>query len=55
MNYIKQLEEDKRELKEKVEELEAKIHEIVVYLDLPKFSQDTNVSKYDILRMLGKY
>lgn len=55
MNYIKQLEEDKRELQEKVDELEAKIHEIVVYLALPKFSQDIYVNKYDILRMLGKY
>lgn len=54
-NYIKTLQNLVMEKENKIEELEEKLQEIVEYLSLPKFDKETWVSKFDILRMLGKY
>ena len=55
MNYIKKLESENADLKAEIATLEQKLQEIAEYLALEKFNVDTNVSKYDILRMLGRY
>ncbi len=53
--YIHTLQEQLQEKDTRITQLEEKIEEIVRYLSLDKFSTDTTVSKYDILRMLGRY
>ena len=55
MNYIHQLQQQIAEEKKRVEELEATLADIAAYLALPKFETDTSVSKYDILRIIGRY
>ena len=55
MNYIKKLESENADLKAEIATLEQKLQEIAEYLALEKFNVDTNVSKYDILSMLGRY
>lgn len=55
MNYIQQLQERIKELELELEQEKQKAQDIAVYLALPKFSEDTSVSKYDILRMLERY
>ncbi len=54
-NYINTLEERIQERDARIRELEEQQAEIARYLSLPKFAQETWVSKYDILRLLGKY
>ncbi len=44
-----------REAQQELQELKEKIESVVAYLALPKFSEETWVSKYDILRLLGRY
>ena len=53
--YITTLQEQVNERDMRIVELEEQIHSVVRYLSLPKFKEETWVSKYDILRMLGKY
>lgn len=53
--YINTLQEDVIARDARIVELEGQIEEVVRYLSLDKFSVDTTVSKYDILRMLGRY
>lgn len=53
--YITQLRDTVEEKEARILELEAQLQAIASYLALPKFSQETWVSKYDILRMIGKY
>ena len=57
MRYIEKLQEEVKEKDERINELEEKIEEIYRYLSLDKFAAEENswVSKYDILRMLGRY
>lgn len=55
MNYIHKLQQENADKDERIAELEGKLQEIAEYLALPKFQDDTTVSKYDILRMLGRY
>ena len=43
------------EKEQELQELKEKVESIVAYLALPKFSEETWVSKYDILRLLGRY
>ena len=46
------------EMKEKeteLREMNEKIESVVAYLALSKFSEESWVSKYDILRLLGRY
>ena len=53
--YINTLQEQVVEKDARIAVLEEQIEEVVRYLSLDKFSVDTTVSKYDILRMLGRY
>ena len=57
MNYIHQLQQDVADRDARIRELEEQQAEIVRYLSLPKFAKEgeTWVSKFDILRLLGKY
>ena len=55
--YINTLQEDVIARDARIVELEEQIESIVTYLSLDKFAPPSNswVSKYDILRMLGRY
>ena len=55
--YINTLQEQVAEKDARIVELEEQIESIVTYLALEKFAPPSNswVSKYDILRMLGRY
>lgn len=55
MNYIKQLQAEVEAKQERIEELEQVLTNLATYLALPKFSEETWVSKYDILRHIGRY
>jgi hypothetical protein len=52
---ISVLQEKIAELEARVVELEGQKQEIITYLALPKFSEETWVSKYDILTRLGVF
>ena len=54
-NYIKTLQDTVAEKEQEIKRLEEMIQDLAVYLALPKFDNDTTVSKYDILRMIGRY
>lgn len=53
--YINTLMETVELQNARIRKLEDQIQEVVLYLSLDKFSVDTTVSKYDILRLLGRY
>ncbi len=53
--YIQLLQDTIEDREARITELENMIQNVAVYLGLPKFSQDTSVSKYDILNMLGRF
>ena len=53
--YINILQDQVFEADARIVALEEQIADVVSYLALPKFSVETWVSKYDILRMLGRY
>ncbi len=55
MRYIEKLQQEVREKDARIEDLEACINDLVIYLSLPKFVDDISVSKYDILTRLGRY
>ena len=55
MNYIHSLQATVEEKEKRIEELEATLTDLASYLALPKFQNDTTVSKYDILRMIERY
>jgi flagellar biosynthesis chaperone FliJ len=54
-NYIQTLQNTVDVKEEEIQELKNKMQEIVEYLSLPKFENETWVSKFDILRMLDRY
>ena len=52
MNYIKQLQEENKTLKQQIKAHEEGLMDIIRYLNLPKFSIDTSVNKQDILNRI---
>ena len=52
MNYIKQLQEDNTELKNRTTESQEIITELYHYLMLPKFAENNMVNKQDIFNRL---
>lgn len=53
--FISMLQDIRQEQNERIQELENILQNLAEYLALPKFEQETWVSKYDILRMIGRY
>jgi hypothetical protein len=54
-NYIHTLQERVAYLEKELGEQQAKERELVTYLALPKFWQDTTVQVTDILHRLGRF
>lgn len=52
MNYIKQLQEENKELKNTIKESQEIIHELYQYLHSSKFHQDNSVNIHDIFLRL---
>ena len=54
-NGISILEDKVRDRDARITELAIQVTDIITYLSLPKFAKETWVSKYDILRLLGRF